>query len=115
MELLEALADPACAVVEYSAGEGFEPFASVRLARNEGELLLYKEAGQPKMERCTIQETETYWIRIRCKDISRLSGLEAADIRVISSCNRNIPDVIFAGGVEQRGEYPSIWRADGTL
>ncbi|WP_455902278.1 baseplate J/gp47 family protein [Clostridium sp.] len=105
MELLEALADPACAVVEYSAGEGFEPFASVRLARDEGELLLYKEAGQPKMERCAIQETETYWIRIRCKDISRLSGLEAADIRVISSCNRNIPDVIFAGGVEQRGEY----------
>ena len=104
-EILRALADPECVVFEYSTGEQFEPFAAVTAKAERGEIHLYKEEHQPEMERCRINDTENYWIRIRCKDISRLCNLELEDIRLDPDSGRSEPDVIFAGGIEQRGEY----------
>lgn len=34
-----------------------------------------------------------------------MSELEFADIRLTSEAHRTVPDVTFAGGIEQRGEY----------
>ncbi len=103
--VLEALADPKSASVEYSAGEWFEPFAKAEADPETGELVLYKDEDQPAMEKCEVDGNESFWIRIRCRDISLLSELEFADIRVTSHAERSAPDVTFAGGIEQRGEY----------
>ena len=104
-KVLEALTDPECAVIEYSAGEFFEPFASVKADTENGELILCKDEDQPETEMCTVDGTENFWIRIRCRKIETLSELEFADIRLTSEAHRTVPDVTFAGGIEQRGEY----------
>ena len=103
--VLRALADPESASVEYSAGERFEPFAKVEAEPETGELILHKGEDQPVTEKCELDGTYAFWIRIRCRNVSLLSELEFADIRVTSQTERSVPDVTLAGGIEQRGEY----------
>ena len=91
--------------MEYSAGERFEPFAKVEAEPETGELILHKGENQPATEKCELDGTYAFWIRIRCRNVSLLSELEFADIRVTSQTERSVPDVTFAGGIEQRGEY----------
>lgn len=103
-ELLEGFADASCVQFEYSGPEGFVPFEGVEVKGHE--ICLHKGSGQPPAAKLEWRGKTSFWIRIRCLDIRRMERLVVREISVSADGGRLQPDMVLAGGQEQKGaEY----------
>lgn len=103
-ELMKSMEDPSCMRFEYSGPEGFVPFAGVKA--EEDRVRLFRKSGQPPAAKMEWEGRESYWIRICCLDIRRGEALTVSGIRIAADRGVLHPEVILAGGLEQRSrEY----------
>lgn len=101
-ELLQRLADPACAVFSYSAEEGFVSFAAQYV--KEGILYLEKKASQPPVSPLQIQEVSQYWVKMTLLDHTLCDRIQLCGLRLLSEGPSMIPDYVQAEGTEQAKE-----------
>lgn len=97
-KILEALACPDQAALEYGSRDGFIPFE--RCCVRDKKVICQKDEGQPAFEAVEVGGVTSFWIRIRALNIGLLKQLAVSAIYLKSRGSGIEPDTVYGNGTE---------------